>query len=156
MSCSGFKERCLRCDDGSTCGAHLRPLSCHSRLPEETLSAYTNCVHQCGGLEMNHRPPLWPTPASRHLPCQGCLAAFLLACLFRIQTTCCVSQGRICSDKYAFCHTATKVKDQSFYLTHSQHADTELTSPNGDPIMSLEYQCLSHWYDRTRKKIHSE
>ena len=31
-----------------------------------------------------------------------------------------VSQGRICTDKYTWCHTETEVADKTFHLTQSQ------------------------------------
>ena len=45
-----------------------------------------------------------------------------------------VSQGRICSDNFTYCHTEIEVADQTFYLTQSQYTDTEPTSPSADPI----------------------
>ena len=45
-----------------------------------------------------------------------------------------VSQGRICSDNFACCHTEIEVADQTFYLTQSQYTDTGPTSPSADPI----------------------
>ena len=38
-----------------------------------------------------------------------------------------VSQEQICSDKSTCCHTETEFADQTFYLTQSQYADSELT-----------------------------
>ena len=46
-----------------------------------------------------------------------------------------VSQGRICSDDFACCHTEIEVAGQTFYLTQSQYTDTGPTSPSIDPIM---------------------
>ena len=51
-----------------------------------------------------------------------------------------VSQGRICSDNVACCHTEIEVADQTFYLTQSQYNDTGPTSPSADPIVPLECQ----------------
>ena len=45
-----------------------------------------------------------------------------------------VSLGRICSDKFTFCHTEVEAADQTFYLTRSQYTDTGPTSPSADPI----------------------
>ena len=56
----------------------------------------------------------------------------------------CVSQGRICSDKFTCCHTEIEVADQTFYLTQSQYTDTGLTSPSADPITPGAWQG-SHW-----------
>ena len=55
-----------------------------------------------------------------------------------------VSQGRICSDKFTFCHTEIEVADQTFYLTQSQYTDTGPTSPSADPITPGAWQG-SHW-----------
>ena len=46
-----------------------------------------------------------------------------------------VSQGRICSDKFACCHTGIGVADPTFYLTQSQYTDAGQTSPSTDPIL---------------------
>ena len=55
-----------------------------------------------------------------------------------------VSQGRICSDNLACCHTEIEVADQSFYLTQSQYTDTGPTSPSANPITPGAWQG-SHW-----------
>ena len=55
-----------------------------------------------------------------------------------------VSQGRICSDDFACCHTEIEVADQAFYLTQSQYTDTGPTSPSADPITPGAWQG-SHW-----------
>ena len=55
-----------------------------------------------------------------------------------------VSQGRICSDNFACCHTEIDVADQTFYLTQSQYTDTGPTSPSADPITPGAWQG-SHW-----------
>ena len=55
-----------------------------------------------------------------------------------------VSQGRICSDNFTFCHTDIEVADQTFYLTQSQYTDTGPTSPSADPITPGAWQG-SHW-----------
>ena len=36
-----------------------------------------------------------------------------------------VSQGRVCTDNFTFCHTEIEAADQTFYLTQSQYTDTE-------------------------------
>ena len=67
----------------------------------------------------------------------------------------CVSQGRICTDNFTFCHTEIEVADQTFYFTQSQYTDTRPTSPSTDPVMPGARQgslFLSHWCDSTRKK----
>ena len=46
-----------------------------------------------------------------------------------------VSQGLVCSDKFACCHTQKEVADRTFYHTQSQYTDTGPTSPSADPIM---------------------
>ena len=65
-----------------------------------------------------------------------------------------VSQGRICSDNFTYCHTEIEVADPTFYLTQSQYTDTGPTSPSTDPIMPGTWQdshwsanFWSHWYD---------
>ena len=55
-----------------------------------------------------------------------------------------VSQGRICSDNFTFCHTEIEVADPRFYLTQSQYTDTGPTSPSADPITPCAWQG-SHW-----------
>ena len=55
-----------------------------------------------------------------------------------------VSQGRICSDNFTFCHTEIEVADQTFYLTQSQYTGTGPTSPSADPITPGAWQG-SHW-----------
>ena len=55
-----------------------------------------------------------------------------------------VSQGKICSDKFTYCHTEIQVADQTFYLTQSQYTDTGPTSPSADPITPGAWQG-SHW-----------
>ena len=55
-----------------------------------------------------------------------------------------VSQGRICSDSFACCHTEIKVADQTFYLAQSQYTDTGPTSPSADHITPGAWQG-SHW-----------
>ena len=52
---------------------------------------------------------------------------------------------------FTCCYTEIEVADETFYLTQSQYTDTGPTSPSADPI-TLECQCLSHWYDSTPKK----
>ena len=51
-----------------------------------------------------------------------------------------VSQGRICSDDFACCHTEIDVADPTFYLTQSQYTDTGPTSPSADPITPGAWQ----------------
>ena len=53
-----------------------------------------------------------------------------------------VSQGRICSDNFARCHTEIDVA--TFHLTQSQYTDTGPTSPSADPITPGAWQG-SHW-----------
>ena len=55
-----------------------------------------------------------------------------------------VSQGRICSDNFTWCHTEIEVADQTFYLTQSQYTDTGPTSSSADPITPGAWQG-SHW-----------
>ena len=55
-----------------------------------------------------------------------------------------VSQGRICSDNLACCHTEIEVADPTFYLTQSPYTDTGPTSPSADPITPGAWQG-SHW-----------
>ena len=70
-----------------------------------------------------------------------------------------VSQGRICSDSCACCHTEIEVADQTFDLTQSQYTDTGPTGPSAYPITPGAWQgshwsasLLSHWCDSTPKK----
>ena len=66
-----------------------------------------------------------------------------------------VSQGRICSDNCTCCHTEIEVADPTFYLTQSQYTDTGPAGPSANSITpgawQGSHQCLSHWYDSTRK-----
>ena len=55
-----------------------------------------------------------------------------------------VSQGRICSDNCTCCHIQTKVADQIFHLTQSQHTDTGPTCPSTNPTPPGAWQG-SHW-----------
>ena len=68
-----------------------------------------------------------------------------------------VSQGRICSDNFACCHTEIEVADQTFYLTQAQYTDTGPTSPSVDPITPGDWQVsnwsANFWYDSTPKKV---
>ena len=57
-----------------------------------------------------------------------------------------VSQGRVCSDNFMYCHTEIEVANPTFYLTQSQNTDTGPTSPSTDPIMP------GVWYDSTLEK----
>ena len=77
------------------------------------------------------------SPLSRHTVC------WLVGCLTSLQHAS-VSQGRICSDHFTFCHTEIEAADQTFYLTQSQYTDTGPTSPSTDPIMPGACQG-SHW-----------
>ena len=72
-----------------------------------------------------------------------CFVCWLVGCLTSQQQAR-VSQGPICSDKCTCGYTETEVADQTFYLTHSQYADTGPTSPSADPIMPGAWQG-SHW-----------
>ena len=55
-----------------------------------------------------------------------------------------VSQGRICSDNFTYCHTEIEVADPTFHLTQSQYTDTGPTSPSTDPTTPGAWQG-SHW-----------
>ena len=55
-----------------------------------------------------------------------------------------VSQGRICSDNFACCHTEKEVAGQTFHLIQSHYTDTRTTSPSTDPIMPGTWRG-SHW-----------
>ena len=72
-----------------------------------------------------------------------------------------VSQGRMCSDNFTYCHTEIEAADQTVYLTgtQSQYTDTGPISPSADPITPGIRQgshwsanFLSHWYDSTPEK----
>ena len=70
-----------------------------------------------------------------------------IVCLFGCLTSqqqVSVSQGRICSDNFTYCHTEIEVAHQTFYLTQSQYTDTGPTSPSADPITPGAWQG-SHW-----------
>ena len=63
--------------------------------------------------------------------------------LLNVPATCCVSQGRLSSDKLKCCHIEIEVPDQTFNLTQSQYTDTGPTSPNADPTTDARQS--SHW-----------
>ena len=69
----------------------------------------------------------------------GWWAHLFVGCLMS-QEHASVSQGRICTDNFACCHTEIEVADQTFYLTQSQYTDTWLTSPCADPLMPGAWQ----------------
>ena len=56
-----------------------------------------------------------------------------------------VSQGRICSDNFTYCHTEMEAADQTFHLTQSQYTHTGPTSPSADPIIISGAWQGSHW-----------
>ena len=78
----------------------------------------------------------------------GNTSAYILVCLLAdcltSQQHASVSQGRICTDNFACCHTEVEVADQTFHLTQSQYTDTGPTSPSADPITPGAWQG-SHW-----------
>ena len=55
-----------------------------------------------------------------------------------------VSQGQICTDNFACCHTEIEAADQTLHLTQSQYIETGPTSPSADPIVPGAWQG-SHW-----------
>ena len=71
------------------------------------------------------------------------LMLFLVGCLTSQQHAS-VSQGRICSDNFTFCHTEIEVADQTLHITQSQYTDTGPTSPSTDHITPGARQG-SHW-----------
>ena len=72
---------------------------------------------------MGGETSLFPTEESLFV---GCLTS---------QQHASVSQRRICSDNFTFCHTEIEVADQTFYFTQSEYTDTGPTRPSADPIM---------------------
>ena len=68
---------------------------------------------------------------------------FVVGCLTSQQQAS-VSQGRICSDNFTYCHTEIQVADPPVHLTQSQYTDTRPTSPSADPITPGAWQG-SHW-----------
>ena len=75
---------------------------------------------------------------------ETCLKNCLFVGCLTSQQQASVSQGRICSDNYACCHTEIEVAHPTFYLTQSQYTDTGPTSPRTDPITPGARQG-SHW-----------
>ena len=71
------------------------------------------------------------------------IVCLLVGCLSSQQHAS-VSQGRICTDNFACCHTEIEAADQTFHLTQSQYTDTGPTSPSADPITPGAWQG-SHW-----------
>ena len=74
---------------------------------------------------------------------KGWFVCWLVGCLTSQQHAS-VSQGRICTGNFPFCHTKIEVADPTFYLTQSQYTDTGPTSPSADPITPGAWQG-SHW-----------
>ena len=71
------------------------------------------------------------------------IVCLLVGCLTSQQHAS-VSQGRICSDNFTYCHTEIEVEDPNVHLTQSQYADTKPTSPSTDPMTPGAWQG-SHW-----------
>ena len=71
-------------------------------------------------------------------------AVYLLVGCLRSQQHPSVSQGRICSDSFTYCHTEIEAADQTFYLTQLQYTNTRPTSPSADLLMPGAWQryCL--------------
>ena len=76
----------------------------------------------------------WFSVNVKRRKCGFCFGVCLLVGCLTSQQQASVSQGRICSDNFACCHTEAEVADQTFYLTQSQYTDTGPTSPSTDPI----------------------
>ena len=72
----------------------------------------------------------------------------MIVCLFvgclTSQQHASVSQGRIYSDNFTYCHTEIEVADPTIYLTQSQYTDTGPTSARADPTTPGAWQG-SHW-----------
>ena len=100
-----------------------------------------------------------PMPASTSCVEGGAVRLFtccLVSCS-ESQQYASVSQGQICFDNCACCHTEIEVAEQACYLTQSQlqYTDTETISLstdtiNGRPLAGQphEHQYLSHWLVR--------
>ena len=86
-------------------------------------------------------PKTDPTFTGCSLPLQS--LCNIVGCLTPQQNAS-VSQGRICSDNFTWCHTEKEVADPTFHLTQSQYTDTRPTSPSTDPITPGAWQS-SHW-----------
>ena len=88
----------------------------------------------------------------------------LVVCLFDCLTSqqrVRASQGRICSDNRACCHTETEATDQTFCITQARYTDTGPTSLGADLVTPGAWQG-SHWSTNvqatgmTQEKIHGE
>ena len=89
-------------------------------------------------LQMNNLPFLYDSSAN------GTRALLLFVDCLTSQQQASVSQGRICSDNFACCHTEVETAGQTFYLTQSQYTDTGPISLSADPIMPGAWPG-SHW-----------
>ena len=69
--------------------------------------------------------------------------SFFVGCL-KSQQHVSVSEGRICSDNFACCHTEIEVADPTFHLIQSQYTDTGPAIRSTDPITPGAWQD-SHW-----------
>ena len=88
-------------------------------------------------------PLLCPCTGDSYGAWQSPKDCWLVGCLTSQQQAS-VSQGRICSDNFTYCHTEIEVADQTFCLTQSQVTDTGPTSPSADPMTPGAWQG-SHW-----------
>ena len=123
-----------RCGVQNTCDRQLRRLW-------PVLSLLQRCP-----LHKATREDMWPVSTSLTTKLYGCkqeLEMLLVGCLTSQQHAS-VSQGRICSDNFTYCHPDTQVADQTFHLTQSQYTDTGPTSPSADSITPGAWQG-SHW-----------
>ena len=96
---------------------------------------------QCGPGAKGHR--IYRKPQAYYWLNSFWAVLLLVGCLTSQQHVS-VSQGRICSDMFTYCHTEMEVADSTVHLTHSQDTDTRPTSPSTDPVTPGAWQG-SHW-----------
>ena len=101
------------------------------------------CKESRVSLDFDRHASSVPSDWSAFLCRYGEFVCLFVGCLTSQQQAS-VSQGRICSDNCACCHTEIEVADPTFYLTQSQYTDTGPTSPRTDPITPGAWQG-SHW-----------
>ena len=111
----------------------------------ESSSSTSALLLACSG-RWNHN--LYRPRHNLLLPARGQVVGWLMP-----QQQAGISQGRICSENCACCHTQIEAADQTRCLAKSQFAETGPTSPRVDPTTLCAcqgrhmHQCLSHWYD---------
>ena len=146
--CAQTRPRFILSSEGVFGGMEFEPMLTpreKSPLPENVPRGGSNprrCGQRAQALPAELFRPHTVTFSVRVLSC-GLFICLLVGCLTSQQYAS-VSQGRICSENFTYCHIQIEVADQTFYLTQSQYTDTGRTSPSADPEMPGAWQG-SHW-----------